>query len=1100
MSGSGTARSTTAIVLFSDVVASTELRTRLGEERADDVRRGHDELLRDAVSARGGVVVKGTGDGLMAVFDAASEAIAAGVAMQQATDRFARQGAIDLRIRVGISAGDVSWEGSDCFGIPVVEASRLCAVADADGVLVSEIVRLLAGARGGHEYQPKGALALKGFPDPVVAHAVAWQALARPDLPLPRPLSVTSSVPFVGRQHARDVLRDAWKEAAAGGRRTVLVSGEPGIGKTRLVAELAREVHAAAGTVLFGRCDDELGVPYQPFAEGLGAFVGHCPPDAARDHLGPYAADLARLVPDLPAIVHGIGEPLRAEPETERLRLFEAFDLFLATTSSLAPVLLVLDDLHWAEHASLLLLRHLARSSREARVLVVGTYRDTDLGRSHPLADVLADLRREASVERLDLQGLDEGEVAAYVEAAAGYELDDVAEDLARRLHAETEGNPFFVGQVLRNLTESGALVQDDGRWVPADGALRLPEGVREVIGRRLSRLPDTTIGVLEVAAVMGREVDDRALIAAAEVGADDVLDALERAEAAHLLEPVAGARGRHAFVHALVRSTLYEELPTTRRLRLHRRIGEVLEARADDEAVLPELARHFAEAAALGEQEKAARYALRAAQAAWRRLAYEEAARLCAAAIDALDPTDPDADAALADLYVELQRSTSAGGDMAATAAITDRAAAFARRAGRPDVLARVALSRNGWRRFWADAGTIDPELVALLEEALEALPPDDQTLRPLCAARLATELYFDVDAADRREQLITEAEAAARASGDPSTLLQVLSSATFVRWIPGLERERVALVLEAQDLAVELGEKEIRASNQAWLVGAHLELFQRAEFDAAVAQFAALVEELGQPLYRWWARMSLGTQALLDGRFADAEVHANEAAAGGAQWVSSLQMYGVQLFALRRALGGLDELEPMTRSMVEQFPLVPAWRTALAFMCASSGRLDEAREHIHVVAADDFALLPFDANWPVGMSLVAYTAHAVGDAQLSARAYDRLLPFADQAVLAGAPADCLGSVSGYLALAAAGCGRWDDWDRHVRDARRHHEALRSPNLLAWWGLEEARVALERGDRARALAAAEDALAHAERIGATDLVRRARAVLDGDA
>jgi predicted ATPase/class 3 adenylate cyclase len=1089
-------RSATAIVLFTDVVGSTELRSRLGDDAADEVRRVHDQLLREAVSARGGVVVKGTGDGLMAVFDAATEAVAAGVAMQQATRRYAMQRGLDVEIRIGISAGDVSWEGNDCFGTPVVEAARLCDAAGSSTVLISEIVRLLAGSRGRHTYQSPRSLQLKGLADTVTAHEVAWQALSRPDLELPRALQAPAeSVPFVGREHAHDALVAAWKEASSDRRRAVLVSGEPGIGKTRLVSELARRVHGDGATVLVGRCDEELGVPYQPFAEALAESVQAWPADQVRDHLGAHAADLVRLVPDLADLLPGLGEPLRGEPETERYRLFEAFDLFLATTSGIAPVVLVLDDLHWAEQPTLLLLRHLARSTRAARVLIVGTYRDTDLGRSHPLAEMLADLRREPSVERLDLGGLDADEVAAFMRAAAGHDLDEVGDELARRLHAETDGNPFFVGQVLRNLAESGALVQEGGRWVPADAVTRLPEGVREVIGRRLSRLPDATTDVLELAAVVGREFDDRVLIDAAEMDGDAVFDALERAEAAHLIEPVRGARARHAFVHALVRSTLNEELPTTRRLRLHRRVGEALEPRAHDDSVLPDLARHFAEAAALGDEAKAARYGMLAARDAVRRLAYEEAARLCELAIGALEPGDRASDDVLADLLLELQQATAAAGHMDRTFAITERVVEVARRTGRPEVLAQAALSRNGWRRFWADAGVVDEELVVLLEEALTSLPADAHALRARCQARLAAELYFDVARSAEREQLITDAEALARSLGDRDVIIDVLTAAQWVRWRPGMAKERLAEALELEAIA-EAGSKELRAANMGWRLGIYLETFNREKFDATVAMYVAAAEELGQRMHQWWSHLGRGTQALLAGRFADAETIAEESLQLGTQWPTAPQMYGVQMLAIRRFTGGIAELEPMTAALVEQFPLVPAWRVGLCFIYTEIGRLDDARAQLEVLTADGLDSIPFDANWHVAMALVALTAQHVGDAERSAGVYERLLPHAEVAVLAGTPADCLGSMRAYIALAAAGCGRWDEWERFTADARRHHEMLRSPSLLARWSYEEARVAAGRGDRERAEAAVTECVTLARPMGAHALVEKAEHLL----
>lgn len=1097
MSGSAGSRSATAIVLFTDVVGSTELRTELGDDRADEVRRGHDQVLRDAISARGGVAVKGTGDGVMAVFDAAAEAIAAGTGMQQATRRYSEQSGVGVDIRVGISAGDVSWEGTDCFGTPVVEAARLCGAASGGQVLVSEIVRLLAGSRGGHTFASLGSLELKGLAQPVATYEVSWQPLTRPNPGLPRALDVTEAVPFVGRDDAFDTVTSAWKEAASDRRGAMLVSGEPGIGKTRLVCELARAVHADGATVLFGRCDEDLGVPYQPFAEALGAFVEQYPTDHVRDQLGPYAADLARLVPELSSRLTRLEAPLRAEPETERYRLFEAFDLFLATTSAIAPVLLILDDLHWAEQATLLLLRHLARSTRQARVLVLGTYRDTDLGRGHPLAEMLADLRREPSVERLDLHGLGAVEVAAFMEAAAGHTLDEAGSDLARRLHTETEGNPFFVGQVLRSLTESGALVQEGGRWVTSpDAVVRLPEGVREVIGRRLTRLPDATLRVLELAAVMGRQFDTRLLVDAAEVDREGVLDALERAEEAHLIEGVPGLPGRYAFVHALVRSTLAEELATTRRLRLHRRIGEALESRQDDESVLPELARHFAEAASLGEGAKAARYGVLAAQAAWRRLAYEDAAQLCEQAMSALDPGDPAMDAALAALFVELQTATAAAGERERTLAVTDRAVAFARRAGRPDVLAQVALSRNGWRSVWADAGSLDDELVALLEEAIDTLPADAAALHARCRARLAVELYFDVTGAPRREALVAEAEAIARDAGDRETLAFVLSSALYVRWRPGVAEERLAAALELDQLAADLGAREIRATNIGWMAGLYLETLRREEFDAAVMQCVAVSADLA-PVFQWAARLYVVTQTLLDGRFLEAEALAEQTIAVGTQWeATALQMYGVQLLTLRRALGGLEELEPLTLTMVEQFPLVPAWRTGLCLIYSELERIDDARAQLEILATDDFASIPYDSNWLVGIAILALTTQVVGDERRSAQLYDLLLPHANVAVLAGSPADCLGSTSAFLALAAAGCGRWDDWERHLADARRHHEQLRSPSLLARLAFDEGRVCLGRNDAERAHRAFEHCLAHARPIGMTELVRRAEALL----
>ncbi len=403
----------------------------------------HDRLIGEAIEGHGGRLVKHLGDGVMATFAGAADAVAAAVRIQQMLDRYNRSGAAlePLRVRVGLSAGDVAIEDDDCFGTPVIEAARLCAAAAGGQVLVNDVVRWLAGTSGGHVFRPHGALTLKGLADPVPTSEVAWEPLIDPALPLPALLSQAGRI-FVGRDDELDRLRRLWKETVAGDRRVALLAGEPGIGKTRLAIEMAVAAQEAGGVVLAGRCDEDLGVPYQPFVEALRHYITH----AADRRLGRHAGELARLVPELPKIVGGLPEPLRSDPETERYRLFDALAAWLADVSAEAPVLLVLDDLHWAAKPTLLLLRHVLRWADPIRLLVVVTYRDSDIGRGHPMSDFLADLRREAGVERLAVSGLDTPAVAAFIESAAGHRLDsDDERELPRVVWRETEGNPFFV-------------------------------------------------------------------------------------------------------------------------------------------------------------------------------------------------------------------------------------------------------------------------------------------------------------------------------------------------------------------------------------------------------------------------------------------------------------------------------------------------------------------------------------------------------------------------------------------------------------------------------------------------------------------------------
>ncbi|MDQ3945847.1 MAG: adenylate/guanylate cyclase domain-containing protein, partial [Actinomycetota bacterium] len=407
----GGSASGTATVLFTDLVGSTELMTRMGDLAYDALRSEHFASLREVTVAHGGVEVKNTGDGVMATFGSAVEALAAAVAMQQAAERQGGLAGAPLAIRVGLSLGEVTLESEDVFGTPVVEAARLVAAARPGQILATAVVRVVAGSRAPTTMTDVGALDLKGLPDPVMAYEVSWESAA---VAVPLPPLLT------------------------------------GVGKTRLAGELAHALHDEGALVLAGRCDEDLGVPYQPFVEALRHYVSH----TADPRLGRHAGELARLVPELTQLVPALPEPLRSDPETERYRLFDAVAVWLANVSAETSVLLVLDDLQWAAKPTLLLLRHVLRSSEPVRLLVVATYRDTDIGRGHPLTEFLADLRREAAAQRVSLTGLDQAAVAAFIEAAAGRLVTD-EEDQAfiRAVWSETEGNPFFVAEVVRHLS-----------------------------------------------------------------------------------------------------------------------------------------------------------------------------------------------------------------------------------------------------------------------------------------------------------------------------------------------------------------------------------------------------------------------------------------------------------------------------------------------------------------------------------------------------------------------------------------------------------------------------------------------------------------------
>ncbi len=649
--------------LLTDIEGSTAAWEAQPDAMAVALAR-HDEIVEQVVTSRGGRLVKtrGEGDATFSVFDRPSAAAAAAIQLQEAIAHEPWALAEPMRIRVALHTGEVELRDGDYFGRAVNRAARLrslaaggqilCSGATAELVidsLAEDVVLADLGMRQLRNLaRPEHVFELRLETADDAPAQPTEPSIQRPDLPA----VLTGAGPFVGRGRELAGLLAAWQSTLAIGTQAVLVAGEPGVGKTRLAGEWSRQAYEQGAVVLYGRCDEDLGAAYQPFAEALRLLVPCLGAKRLRalrgvEALLPLVAGLTEVVPDLPT-------PPRSDPDTERYALFDAVVALLAAASNSAPVVLILDDLHWAAKPTLLLLRHLLRFGEHARVQIVGTYRSTDLDRSHPLAAMLADLHRDGSATRLALSGLDEDDVTAYV-AEAGY--DD--EELARALASVTGGNPFFLIEALRHVDESG------GRWDPST----LPQGVREAVSRRLSRLPLETNKALAAAAVVGSRFP---LALVESVVGDDLIDAFDEACKAGIVIEEPG--GRYRFNHALVRQSLLAELASVRRMRLHQKIAATLEAEAgaDDDELLAELAYHYFECAWAGNAAKAVEYCRRAADQAMARLAYEGAADLFDKALHALEELDEelsDRDALQAELLVARCEALLAAGDVVSAA-----------------------------------------------------------------------------------------------------------------------------------------------------------------------------------------------------------------------------------------------------------------------------------------------------------------------------------------------------------------------------------------------------------------------------------------------
>ena len=717
----------TVTVLITDLVGSTGLASELGPVAADELRREHFGALRDAVETTGGLEVKNTGDGLMVVFRGAAGALACAVAMQQRIERHNRRGEQELAIRIGIALGDVTPEDGDYFGIPVVEAARLCDRAAGGQILTTDLVRAIGG-REGDDFEPVGSLELSGIPRPVPAHRLDWapDGGASDRIPLPSRLMGVPAVGYVGRMEERERARGRWDAARGGRRGALLVSGEPGVGKTRFTTHASLDFHAEGAVVLYGHCAEEVAAPYGAWIQALSHFVEHVPADVLATHAARHGGELMRIAPALARRMPQAPAPAETDPETERYLLFSAVVGLLEQATIDSPVVLLLDDLHWADRPTLALLKHVLGETEGLRLLVLGTYRDTDLSRDHPLTGVLADLRREEGVDRLALHGLGEHEVRSIVEAVVGHELDAIGQELAREITEETDGNPFFVGEILRHLSESGALVQgDDGRWELAHGLeeLGLPQSVREVVGRRVDRLGEDSRAVLSAAAVIGREFDLDLLASVTGHDEDRLIDVLDGAAEALLVQERPGRTASFSFVHNLINHTLYDVLGVTRRARLHRRVAEALEDLCGDDTGprVGELARHWSAATAPVDVVKALGYSKRAGHKALAELAPDEAVGWFARALELLDQAPGPDPAEACELMIGLGEAQRQAGRPEFRDTLL-RAGRIAEELGDAERMSRAALANN--RGFASTFGAVDQERVGALRRAIERDP----------------------------------------------------------------------------------------------------------------------------------------------------------------------------------------------------------------------------------------------------------------------------------------------------------------------------------------------------------------------------------------
>jgi DNA-binding SARP family transcriptional activator/tetratricopeptide (TPR) repeat protein len=883
---------------------------------------------------------------------------------------------------------------------------------------------------------------------------------------LPAALQRRERSPFVGREDSLGWLRAQWSDARGGSGRLAVIAGDPGIGKTRLASELARAAHQEGAAVLLGRCHEEVLISYQPFVEAFGRYVVAVSPEVLRGQTT-HGGELARLVPELARRLPDLPEPASVDSEDQRFRLFEAAASLLANASRSWPAVLVLEDLHWADKPTALLLTHVVRLIQTERVLVIGTYRETELG--EPLASVLADLHRERAVERLRLGSLHRGEVATMISEWLGRAPPT---HFAHALHRETEGNPFFIEEVLRHLIEADAVEGTEWGRLASFTELGIPDGVREAIERRLATLSPVARRIVTMAAAIGRSFSIEVLHALAELPGERLLEALEEAAERRIVEEEAGVLGRYTFAHALIRETLYASLSGPRRVGLHRRIGAILEQQhaGATEPPLGELAYHFVEAAEPGAAAKAVDYSARAARRALAALAYEEAVGHFDRALEALQLSKSPDEATRCELMLGLGESYSKASEFEHSRTAFQAAAELARTAGLGEHLALAAL---GLARGWIEQGTADPAIIGLLQEALAALPETRTPLRARLLGRLAMELHFSNEP-ERCQALARQAVTLARRLGDPSTLAFALNAHHWAQRGQDEVGELLAIADQIICHAEGSAELELALQGHSWRLVDLLELGRAEEIDDEIAACASLADRLGQPFYRSWVAGLHPMRALMTGRFSDAERLARDALAAAesaANW-NGITASRVQLAWCWKDIGrGAERAAEVERFVQEEVLTRPlsggaaaVWNGNLALFMAEAGLDARARVYLDRVADCDDTELSQNVDGRSGAALAAEACALLADERLAPRFYELLLPREGLCILGGRGVYFRGAVARYLGLLAATLGRAEDAVRHLEDALETNTRAQAPPWIARSLFELARALLARG------------------------------------
>lgn len=847
----------TVTVLFTDLVESTRLNQALGDQAAREIGRQVEEMARAAVASNRGALIKEMGDGLMAAFASARRAIAAAREMQVQMRHLHHNGLdASVEMRIGLHTGEVIGEDGDIHGETVIIAKRIEGLAPPGGILASETVHgVLGTARD--ELIDRGAADLKGID-------AEWRLYL---VPLPDEEEVESSLadnepsPYIGGVSERERLRSMVEAAAAGHGGMVLIGGAPGVGKSRLAREAASMAERLGMAVYTGNClDMESPPPYQPTIDHLEQAARGASPEGFRTALGINAPEIAKLLPSLRQRYDDIPPSPDLTPEQERRYMLHGVGEFIERAANNQPMVLIYEDLHWADESTLLLLRHIGGRAASLPVLVLGTFRDDELEPGRPLTTAISPLFRDIGAVDLRPRLLSIDEVRALLSARAG---SDAPPELVDLVYSETQGNPFFTEELFRHLRDSGRIFDDDGRWRSGFeiGDTEVPRGVRLVIGRRLDQLGPEHRKMLASAAVIGRTFTFNTLAAISSADEDDLFDALEAAERSHVIEELpADHPADYLFVQEQIRQTLVGELAIARRQRVHLRIADAMDQLGTASAV--ELAHHLHSAGSAAPVERTVAALVAAAAQNMDALAFEDALRQLGTAVSLVGDGD-----GRFDLHRTQARALRGAGRVDEALAVLDDE--LRRSADRDQQVAlrlqRVELLNDQYR---AAEGLADVDWLVAAAKDDSSLEVDVQLARGRAYYIMSLD---NPGTAEVSRDAYESAYSAADARGDKANMARALLPTTWFTdyWIE-YRPIAAANVVEALGLAEEIGDEDLILDA---LMASLRTQTGRKPIDAAEELMARLerrrdpVKLNAQCFWMMW-------QYLAAGRFADAVV----------------------------------------------------------------------------------------------------------------------------------------------------------------------------------------------------------------------------------